>query len=101
VAAIILKKPNVFQQLAEERKHKNFAKNQPPLPKSPNSPREQRVFWRGIAGGVSVSLLLLLADRGIYQWLRNKFIIQIQPQAPQASVVPMAIELCIADYLLW
>ncbi len=85
---IILKKPNIFQQLEEERKHKKFAKNKPPFPKSPHSIREQRVFWRGIAGGVSVSLLLLLAGWGIYQWLSTKFIIQIQPQSPQASVAP-------------
>ncbi len=85
---IILKKPNIFQQLEEERKHKKFAKNKPPLPTSPHSMREQKVFWRGITGGVSVSLLLLLAGWGIYQWLSTKFIIQIQPQAPQASVAP-------------
>ncbi|MBW4575884.1 MAG: hypothetical protein KME08_11430 [Aphanothece sp. CMT-3BRIN-NPC111] len=85
---IILAKPHLFKQLAEDLKSQKPAKNKTPLPKAPRSVGEKRQFWRGIVGGTSLSLFLLLVGWALYDWLSPKLNYQMQVQAPQSSPIP-------------
>src|SRR5579883_1470717 len=66
---ITLKKPHLLRhRLNEWNQNADTAK--PNLPtRSPRQQREQRQFWRGLVGGASVSLLLLLGGWAVYNWL--------------------------------
>ncbi|MFE1743845.1 hypothetical protein [Coleofasciculus sp. H7-2] len=69
---ITLAKPNLFQRLGEDLKERKPAKkSQLPFPQpSSRLVGEKRQFWRGIVGGASLSLLLLLVGWALYDWLR-------------------------------
>lgn len=68
---IVLKRPNpvqrFFQDLGERQPidpKTNFPK------KSPSRfAREKRLFWRGLVGGASLSLFLLVVGWAVYNWL--------------------------------
>ena len=85
---IILKKPNIFKQLGEDIKNNKSARKKHPLPKPSSYLRENRVFWRGILGGASLSLILLLIGWAVYNSLTPKLSAQRQPEDRQSSPAP-------------
>lgn len=69
---VTLAKPSFLQQFSQDRQD---AKPDPKTSFSQTSPRvrrEKRVFWRGIIGGASLSLFLLLLGWALYTWLMPK-----------------------------
>ncbi|MEP0859663.1 hypothetical protein [Trichocoleus sp. DQ-U1] len=84
---ITLAKPNVFRRLGEDFKGRKPAKkSQPPFPQpSSRFVREKRQFWRGIVGGASLSLLLLLVGWALYDWLGPFTITRTPVSAPNSS----------------
>ncbi|MBD1899275.1 hypothetical protein H6F50_17245 [Coleofasciculus sp. FACHB-712] len=84
---ITLAKPNVFRRLGEDFKGRKPAKkSQPPFPQpSSRFVREKRQFWRGIVGGASLSLLLLLVGWALYDWLGPFTITRTPASAPNSS----------------
>ena len=92
--AIILTKPNIFKRLAEDLKEpKPTRSKDPAFPRSSAQfKQEKQQFWRGIVGGASLSLLLLLVGWAVYDWLSPKLRGQIPAQnpssAPQSSSNP-------------
>jgi hypothetical protein len=86
---ITLSQPGFFQRFAQDRKDK---KNTPRANAPKGSPirlaREKRVFWRGLLGGASLSLFLLLVGWALKTWLNPKF--AAQPQvAASPSIRPV------------
>ena len=85
---ITLSQPNFFQRLVQDRKDD---KNAPKSSASKGSPlrlaREKRVFWRGLLGGASLSLFLLLVGWAVKTWLNPKFAEPPQATASQGAVV--------------
>ncbi|MBD2539094.1 hypothetical protein [Coleofasciculus sp. FACHB-SPT36] len=83
---ITLAKPNVFRRLGEDFKGRKPAKkSQPPFPQpSSRFVREKRQFWRGIVGGASLSLLLLLVGWALYDWLGPFTITRTPASAPNS-----------------
>jgi hypothetical protein len=83
---ITLKKPNIFRRLAEDIKAgKPTQRHAENFPKpTPMFAREKRQFWRGIVGGASLSLLLLLVGWVFYEWLSPKLSGQMSAQNPQS-----------------
>lgn len=70
---IVLAQRNLFKRLAEDVKDRKIIKSQTPLPPpSSRLVREKRQFWRGIVGGASLSLFLLLFGWALYGWLGPK-----------------------------
>ncbi|MBF2073391.1 MAG: hypothetical protein IGS50_06465 [Synechococcales cyanobacterium C42_A2020_086] len=68
---ITLAKTSFLQRLAQRRQDKPDPKTT--LPRSSvRQTREKRVFWRGIIGGASLSLFLLLLGWALYHWLAPK-----------------------------
>jgi hypothetical protein len=67
---ITLSKQSFFKQMAKDWKNRadDLAKSSLPTI-SPRQLREKRQYWRGIIGGASASLLLLLVGWGVYRWL--------------------------------
>ena len=66
---ITLNKPNILRHILNEW-HQNAASQKTNLPtRSPGQQREQRQFWRGLVGGASASLMLLLGGWALYSWL--------------------------------
>ncbi|MEB3337526.1 MAG: hypothetical protein VKJ46_08700, partial [Leptolyngbyaceae bacterium] len=72
---IILARPNFFKQLIEDFQLRKTEANEANLSRStsPRKNRDQQQFWRGILGGASLSVFLLLAAVGIYGWLNPKW----------------------------
>lgn len=72
---ISLAHPSPFKRWLQDRKHTQLDANKTNLPKA--SPvrlkREKRVFWRGLVGGASLSLFLLLVGWAVHNWLYPKF----------------------------
>lgn len=81
---ITLNKPNLFRHLLNEwQQHATFQK--PNLPtRSAVQLRERHQFWRGLVGGASASLLLLLGGWALYSWLGTPKPQALAP-APAAS----------------
>ncbi|MBD2743651.1 hypothetical protein [Coleofasciculus sp. FACHB-1120] len=91
---ITLAKPNLLRRFGEDLKDRKPAKkSQPSFPQpGSRSVREKRQFWRGIVGGASLSLLLLLVGWALYDWL-GPFTITRTPASapsstPQATTAP-------------
>jgi len=82
---IILNKPGLLKQLAEDFKSPKPPKAKPPLPKSTNVLRENRQFRRGIIGGASLSLFLLLVGWAISHWLGTQPSNSTTEQKPQVA----------------
>lgn len=67
---ITLAKPSLFQRLAQDRQDTRSDPNRTNFPTaSPRILREKKVFWRGLLGGASLSLFLLLLGWALYSWL--------------------------------
>ncbi|MFM7426140.1 MAG: hypothetical protein ACKO7W_14300 [Elainella sp.] len=70
---ITLDKPSLFQRLAQNRQDSKADPTRTNLPQvSRRSLREKKVFWRGLLGGASLSLFLLLLGGALYKWLGPK-----------------------------
>lgn len=68
---IVLRRPNLFQRFLRDRQTPKLIDPKASLPKgSPKRlAREQRLFWRGLVGGASLSVFLLLVGWAVYNWL--------------------------------
>ncbi|MGA7935049.1 MAG: hypothetical protein WCA35_15995 [Kovacikia sp.] len=83
---ITLSRQNFFKQIAKDWKNRADDLAVSSLPKiSPRQLREKRQYWRGIIGGASASLLLLLVGWGIYRWLAPGFTNQRSAKAPEST----------------
>lgn len=90
---IALTQPNFFQRLVQDRKDdQNAPKSSAPKGSPIRLAREKRVFWRGLLGGASLSLFLLLVGWAVKTWLNPKFAGQSQSATPQGAVVNPASE---------
>ncbi|NEQ27410.1 MAG: hypothetical protein F6K28_52080 [Microcoleus sp. SIO2G3] len=67
---ITLERANPIQRFFEDRKTAKALKVVKPSP-SPRETQAKRQYWRGIVGGVSFSVLLLLLGGVGYKWLRD------------------------------
>lgn len=89
---ITLRKPNPFQTLLQDFKEKKPIDPKASLPKS--SParlaREKRSFWRGLVGGASLSVFLLLVGWTVYSWLERQSSQPTQANAVDETTQPTA-----------
>lgn len=70
---ITLNRNNFFQRVLQDRQDTRSEANWSNLPKSsPRKQREKKVFWRGLVGGASLSLFLLLLGWALYSWLNPR-----------------------------
>lgn len=69
---ITLAKPGVFQRMSQERQDAKFDPKSSFAASSPRLRREKRVFWRGLLGGASFSLFMLLLGWALYTWLHPR-----------------------------
>lgn len=71
---ITLRKTNPVQRLLQDLQEKKPIDPKASLPKG--SPiriaREKRLFWRGLLGGASLSVFLLLVGWAVYQWVEGR-----------------------------
>ncbi|MBW4466249.1 MAG: hypothetical protein KME07_12545 [Pegethrix bostrychoides GSE-TBD4-15B] len=92
---ITLAKPSLIQRFAQERQAIKPSSNLI-SPASPRIRREKKLFWRGLVGGASLSLFLLLLGGALYHWLKpasqsaNQS--TSQPASPLASASPAAVK---------
>lgn len=88
---IVLAKPNIFKQLATALKSdkKTLPSKKPPFPKvSPRSIHKKSFFWRGLVGGVGLSVLLIILGWLISDWLEpklNALNVRVPAQAPNST----------------
>jgi hypothetical protein len=88
---ITLSQPGFFQRFAQDRKdEKNAPKSNAPKGSPIRLAREKRVFWRGLLGGASLSLFLLLVGWAVKTWLNPKFAGLPQVAASSPAVSPAA-----------
>jgi hypothetical protein len=71
---ITLRQPGFFQRLTQDAKDRRQGASRTDLSKSAPKrlAREKKVFWRGLVGGASLSLFLLLLGWATYGWLSPK-----------------------------
>ena len=72
---ITLRQPGFFQRLTQDAKDRRHEAARTDLSRSAPKrlAREKKVFWRGLVGGASLSLFLLLLGWATYGWLSPKF----------------------------
>jgi hypothetical protein len=71
---IILDRPSPLQRFKQDLKDGRTDSKTTALPRpAPTRRRENRVFWRGLLGGASLSLFLALVGWAFYTWLAPKF----------------------------
>ncbi|MBE9179792.1 hypothetical protein IQ268_14575, partial [Oculatella sp. LEGE 06141] len=82
---VTLKKSNPFKRFSEDWQFGRSQAAKAIMPKvgSGKSTREKRQFRRGIIGGTGISLLVLLAGWGLYEWLEER-----PEQQTQATPTP-------------
>lgn len=86
---IRIRQPNPFQRWWDDRQHSDRASTKANLPKrSPKSSASQQ-FWRGIWGGVSLSVLLVLVGWAVTKWLGLDLLNAFQGEATP-EVLPEA-----------
>lgn len=89
---IILAKPNFLKRFVEDTRTRKTQPLKPALPKTSSSPllREQQQFQRGIVGGVSLSLFLLVAGLVLHTWLNSQSSnsVQTRSQAVPYTIPP-------------
>jgi len=71
---IALRQPNLFQRWVQDWQDRSPEFMGADLPKKhpQRLEREKRVFWRGLMGGASLSIFLLLLGWALHQWLNPK-----------------------------
>lgn len=80
---ITLDRSTFFQRLLQDRQDNRSEFSRTNLPKaSPRLLREKKVFWRGLLGGASLSVFLLLLGWALYSWLNPRL---SQGQSNQAA----------------
>ena len=83
---ITLRQPGFFQRLTQDAKDRRHEAARTDLSRSASAPkrlaREKKVFWRGLVGGASLSLFLLLLGWTTYGWLSPKLAGQPSVPAP-------------------
>lgn len=91
---ITLARPNPVKRLLEDLKMNRSKAHRAALAQKP-APRkehESRLFWRGIIGGASLSLLLLLVGWAVSDWLglnlgdRIPLLSTTEPEVPEPAV---------------
>lgn len=89
---ITLNKPNLFRHLLSEWNQKAALQEIKMPTRSSGKQRERHQFWRGLVGGASASLLLLLGSWALYSWLgASKIRTAVNPAPstnPQATNSP-------------
>lgn len=85
---ITLAKPGFFQQLSQNRKSAKPDLKPAFAQASPRVRREKRVFWRGLMGGASLSLFLLLLGWALYTWLSPRLASQSAANSDAGSDTP-------------
>ncbi len=85
---ITLAKPGFFQQLSQDRQNAKPDLKNSFSQTSPRLRREKRVFWRGLVGGASLSLFLLLLGWALYAWLSPR--LTSQPAASSDAGADLA-----------
>ena len=87
---ITLRQPGFFQRLTQDAKDRRQEAARTDLSRSGSAPkrlaREKKVFWRGLVGGASLSLFLLLLGWTTYGWLSPK--LAGQPSVPATNPPP-------------
>ena len=84
---ITLRQPTLMQRLTQDAKDRRQGAARVEMPKSaPKLAREKKVFWRGLVGGASLSLFLLLLGWATYGWLSPK--LAGQPAATESAKAP-------------
>ena len=84
---ITLRQPTLMQRLTQDAKDRRQSAARVEMPKSaPKLAREKKVFWRGLVGGASLSLFLLLLGWATYGWLSPK--LAGQPAATETAKAP-------------
>jgi hypothetical protein len=84
---ITLRQPTLMQRLTQDAKDRRQGAARVEMPKSaPKLAREKKVFWRGLVGGASLSLFLLLLGWATYGWLSPK--LAGQPAATETAKAP-------------
>lgn len=81
---ITLARGNPVQRYFEDRKTARSLKVVKPTP-SPREERAKRQFWRGILGGVSFSVLLLILGGVVYKWLQNSQLAEAENATTQVA----------------
>lgn len=68
---IALRRPSFIQRLLQDRQETKPIDPKASLPKGSTHrlAREKRLFWRGLVGGASLSVFLLLVGWAVYNWL--------------------------------
>ncbi|MBD3881322.1 hypothetical protein IFO70_06105 [Phormidium tenue FACHB-886] len=71
---ITLRQPTLMQRLTQDAKDRQFdpARSDLPKPTPKRLAREKKLFWRGLVGGASLSLFLLLLGWATYNWLSSR-----------------------------
>lgn len=84
---IVLRRPSLIQRFLRDRQTPKPIDPKASLPKgSPKRlAREKRLFWRGLVGGASLSIFLLLVGWAVYNWL-DQSRDQLQTTSPNSPV---------------
>ncbi|NJO77864.1 MAG: hypothetical protein HC827_04605 [Cyanobacteria bacterium RM1_2_2] len=85
---ITLAKPGFLQQFSQDRQNAKPDLKNSFSQTSPRLRREKRVFWRGLVGGASLSLFLLLLGWALYTWLSPR--LTSQPAASSDAGADLA-----------
>ncbi|NEQ31379.1 MAG: hypothetical protein F6K04_10285 [Leptolyngbya sp. SIO4C5] len=82
---ITLKKPHLVQRWLEDRQ---APKPRSPLPHTPSSRKSVKrlYFWRGLLGGASLCLFLLLLGWVTKDWLGDRFGSEVAEETPTVAV---------------
>lgn len=81
---ITLDRGNPVKRFLEDRKTAKALKVVKPTA-SPREERAKRQFWRGIVGGVSFSVLLLILAGVAYKWLQNSQMAEAENSATEVA----------------
>jgi hypothetical protein len=91
---IKLAKPNSFKRFWEDLKVSKEMRASIPKATPPRAVQAKRQFWRGLIGGASLSLLLILVSWVLYEWLKSSSLTRAtsEPQnSPAVASSPGAI----------
>lgn len=75
---ITLAKPSLMQRLMQDWQDTKLDPSKGLAKSSPRLLREKKVFWRGLVGGASLSVFLLLVGWALYSWLNPQSAEQVK-----------------------